>query len=119
MTVIKSIQEIAHLLEEEFLLYDQEWMVNCIAALIVGDLKKRGLPEHKAKYTYDALSIYGDKYIKKVDHSSIQTVDYSTKQLEQFHRENANYLAHCLTNLIGILTLLFYQGRNLNPLQKK
>jgi len=96
VTVIKSIQEIARLLEEEFLLHDQEWMVNCIAALIVGDLKKRGLPEHKAKYTYDALSIYGDKYIKKVDHSSIQTVDNSTKQLEQFHRENANYLAHLL-----------------------
>jgi hypothetical protein len=65
VTVIKSIQEIAHLLEEKFLLHDQEWMVNCIAALIVGDLKKRGLPEHKAKYTYDALSIYGDRYIKK------------------------------------------------------
>jgi hypothetical protein len=96
VTVIKSIQEIAHLLEEKFLLHDQEWMVNCIAALIVRDLKKWGLPEHKAKYTYDALSIYGDKYIKKVDHSSIRTVDYSTKHLEQFHRENANYLAHLL-----------------------
>ena len=96
VTVIKSIQRIAHLLEEKFLLHDQEWMVNCIAALIVRDLKKRGLPEHKAKYTYDALSIYGDKYIKRVDHSSIRTVDSSTEQLEQFHRENANYLDHLL-----------------------
>jgi hypothetical protein len=85
----RAIQQAALALEEIFRLNGQEWMLDQVGSIIVRDLKTRGFPESKYIYVYKALKEYGDRFIQEIDHSSVQTVDKASKQLELFHRANA------------------------------
>jgi hypothetical protein len=84
-----SIQKAAIALEEIYRLHGQEWMLQEIGSIIVKDLKLRGFPESKYKYVYKAIRVYEDRFVKGIDHSSIQSVTSVTKLQEQFYRTNA------------------------------
>jgi hypothetical protein len=88
-TIKYSIQKAALALEEIYNLHGQEWMTQEIGVIIVRDLKTRGFPESKYKYVYDALSMYGDKFYRPVEHSSSHLVGSLTKHRELFYRTNA------------------------------
>lgn len=84
-----SIQKAAMALEEIFQLHGQAWMAQEIGSIIIKDLKTRGFPEDKYKYVYKALHVYDDRFVKPVEHSSIQSVTQSTRLQELFYRTNA------------------------------
>lgn len=88
-TIRYSIQKAALALEEIYQLHGQEWMMQEIGVIIVKDLKTRGFPETKYLYVYDALSMYGDKFYRQVEHSSSHLLGSPSKHRELFYRTNA------------------------------
>ena len=89
-TVVKqSIQRAALALEEICQLHGQKWMIQDIGAMIVRDLRHRGFPDSKYKYVYEALSVYGPRFYKQIEHSLLRTVSPLTKSEELFYRTNA------------------------------
>jgi hypothetical protein len=96
-TIVKyAIQKAALALEEIYQLHGQEEMQQEIGSIIVKDLKTRGFLESKYKYVYEALSIYDDRFVKKLEHSSTQSVSELTKRQEIFYRTNAQRYYHAL-----------------------
>lgn len=89
VSIKKSIQKAALALEEIFRLHGQDWMTNQIGSIIVRDLKTRGFPETKYLYVYRALKEYDERFYESIDHSSSQSLDKSSKQLELFYHSNA------------------------------
>lgn len=98
-TIKKTIQQNAFAYEEVFKLFGQDWQIQQIGSIIVKALKLRGFPESKYKYVYRALEQYDDKFFKPIDHSSIQSVDKSTKEVEQFYHTNAQEFYEALATL--------------------
>jgi hypothetical protein len=94
-----AIQEAALALEEIYQLHDQSWMTQQIGCIIVKDLKTRGFPESKYKYVYEALSVYDDRFVQKLEHSSSQTVSPLTKHQELYYRTNAQRYYQALDTL--------------------
>ena len=88
-TIKKEIQKVAFAYEEIYKLHEQEWMIHDIGSLIVKDLKVRGFPESKYLYVYKALDEYGNRFVKPIEHSSMQSLDVSSKAQELFYRTNA------------------------------
>ena len=84
-----SIQKVALALEEIYKLHAQDWMMQEIGSIIVKDLKLRGFPDAKYRYVYEALEVYDDRFVKKVEHSSSQTVSALNKHQELFYKTNA------------------------------
>ena len=82
--IADSIRNWAKDLEELFMLHDQGWAVNTIANVIMRSMKTVGIPESKFNYVHKALGVYRDKYIKQIDHSSIQSSEPSDKRQEDF-----------------------------------
>ena len=97
-----AIQKAALALEEIYQLHGQSWMTQEIGSIIVKDLKIRGLPESKYKYVYEALSVYDDRFVRKLEHSSIQSVSSLTKQQELFYRTNAQRYYQALDTIKGL-----------------
>jgi hypothetical protein len=102
-TIKYSIQKAALALEEIYNLHGQEWMMQEIGVIIVRDLKTRGFPESKYKYVYDALSMYGDKFYRQVEHSSSHLVGSLTKHRELFYRTNAQRYYQALEVLKNLI----------------
>ena len=90
ITIIKCIQNWAKDLEELFMLHDQAWFIPNIAAEIIASLKTIGVPESRFIYVYDALEVFGDKYVTSIDHSSIQSLGNPSKHIEHLYRTNAS-----------------------------
>jgi hypothetical protein len=84
-----AIQEAALALEEIYQLHGQAWMTQQIGCIIVKDLKTRGFPESKYKYVYEALNVYDDRFVEKLEHSSSHSVSALTKHQELYYRTNA------------------------------
>jgi len=84
-----AIQKAAVALEEIFQLHGQGWMTQEIGVIIVRDLKTRGFPDSKYKYVYEALHVYGNRFCRPLEQSSIQSVSALTKHQELFYRTNA------------------------------
>lgn len=84
-----AIQTAALALEEIYHLHDQRWMIQEIGSIIVRDLKTRGFPESKYLYVYEALEIYDDRFVKKLEHSSSQSLSQLSKHQELYYRTNA------------------------------
>lgn len=97
-----AIQKAAIALEEIYQLHDQRWMTQEIGSIIIKDLKTRGFPESKYKYVYEALHIYDDRFVKPVEHSSIQTVSSLTKAQELFYRTNAQRYYEAIDIIKGL-----------------
>jgi hypothetical protein len=89
-TVVKyAIQKAALALEEIYQLHGQVWMTQQIGCIIVKDLKTRGFPESKYLYVYEALHVYDDRFVKKLEHSSSQSLSPLSKHQELYYRTNA------------------------------
>ena len=89
-TLVKhAIQRAAMALEEIYQLHGQHWMIQEIGSIIIKDLKTRGFPDNKYMYVYKALHVYDDRFVKPVEHSSIQSLTQVSKQQELFYRTNA------------------------------
>jgi hypothetical protein len=97
-----AIQKAAMALEEIFQLHNQKWMTQEIGSIVIKDLKTRGFPESKYKYVYEALHIYDDRFVKPVEHSSIQSVSPLTKSQELFYRTNAQRYYEAIDTIKGL-----------------
>lgn len=89
VTIISSIQLWAKDLEELFELHDQAWYIPNIASEIVASLKTIGFPEAKFNYVHEALSSFGNKYVRHIDHSTITSQSKLDNHLELLYRTKA------------------------------
>lgn len=101
-TIRGAIQKAALALEEIYNLYGQQWMIQEIGSLIVKDLKLRGFPDTKYRYVYVALSVYDNRFVRPIDHSSSTSVNSLTKAHELFYRTNAQRYYQALDVLKGL-----------------
>lgn len=86
-TIVKrAIQKAALALEEIYHLYEQEWMLQEIGSIIIKDLKTRGFPDAKYRYVYEALEMYGDRFVRSLEDSSSQSVSGLSKRQELFYK---------------------------------
>jgi hypothetical protein len=90
ITIMKAIQNWARDLEELFMLHDQAWYIPHIAAEIIASLKTVGLTNKHFNYVHEALSVFGDKYVQHIDHSSVRSESKLSNHLEHYYRSNAN-----------------------------
>lgn len=100
-SIVKDkIIENAKILEERFILHGQQWIIDEIAAIIYRDLRVRGIPDSKANNVFHCLAEFGDKYMKKKDHSTItdlsETDNASKKRLEDFYKSNSKLFIDAL-----------------------
>lgn len=110
-TILQNFQQIAAELEEYFRLSyeDPTYQISCICEYIIKHCKVRGFNQNQCEYVYDAL--YAPefaKYKRKLDLSSIQSLDSSRKRKEDssirrdlFKRKLKE--AYALISDIGIL----------------
>lgn len=82
--IANHIRNWAKDLEELFMLHDQAWAINTIANVIIKSMKTAGIPDSKFTYVHKALAVYKGKYIRNIDHSSIQSKEQSSNQQEHF-----------------------------------